>query len=246
MVARSRCWSSLREQRRCGGARRPFRQRIKAVRRPSVHFLCQRSVYVACPIWEKGTTMDVNKGEATSRVAADVRALLAPLTGDRILDLALLAGMHHAAAAGGAERRRAKKHQKKGESSSSSRDEQAMADWIPLGADERIHPMMTDLRFYLTLVMGGIFAVMFGSNLAVAILGSEFGTTYVILNFVVPYGTLAIGMLAMRKGLDKYIWERSAVIHYGEKWVEDLFVEGEEADSGNNDIVQPVIGESSA
>lgn len=113
-----------------------------------------------------------------------------------------------------------------------------MADWIPLGENERLHPMMKDLRRSLTFLLGVLFFIMFASNLAVAIIGSEFGTTYVILNFVVPYGALAVGIPFMR-WIGKYIWIQSAQRHYGDDWEQILFPDqNKEAVSENSASVQ--------
>lgn len=109
-----------------------------------------------------------------------------------------------------------------------------MADWISLGDDERLFPMMRDLRKELTVVLSGIFLVMFGSNLAVAIIGSEVGPTYVVLNFVVPYGTLLLGIRVMYR-MGTSVWEKSARKHYGENWRDILFPQETEHEKGTED-----------
>ena len=106
-----------------------------------------------------------------------------------------------------------------------------MTDWIPKDKeeDEREAVVMHDLRVSLTYMLGGIFVIMFVSNLVIAIRDEDFGTIYVIFNFVIPYGSLAIGIRLMHK-LGPYFYEKSAERHFGENWKEILFPEPTEHD----------------
>ena len=97
-----------------------------------------------------------------------------------------------------------------------------MHDFIGMGTDERTHPMMKDMIRTLTYVLSVIFLIMFVSNLIIALMKLEVGTLYVVLNFVIPYGSLAIGIQLMYP-LGKYIWTQSAIDHYGEDYETILF-----------------------
>lgn len=100
-----------------------------------------------------------------------------------------------------------------------------MADWIPLDQDERFNPMVHDLRRKLTIMFTCIFFIMFASDLTMALIGSEFGITYVVLNFILPYGSLTAGVV-FASWYGEHAWVQSAVKHYGENWEDELFDNG--------------------
>jgi len=101
-----------------------------------------------------------------------------------------------------------------------------LTDFIPLGDDERLHPVTKDVIVGMTMFLGTIFVIMWASNMVVALRKLEVGTQYVIFNFVIPYGTLGMGIFAM-KSFGMYFWVQSAEKHYGENWKQTLFPDEE-------------------
>jgi len=81
---------------------------------------------------------------------------------------------------------------------------------------------MKAVQLGLTYFLTAIFVVMFVSNLVVAILGLKFGVAFIIINYVIPYGTLGIGMQLM-KPLGRYFWVSAAEKEYGPNWQQVLF-----------------------
>eukprot|EP00929_Paragymnodinium_shiwhaense_P107401 TRINITY_DN7349_c0_g1_i10.p1 TRINITY_DN7349_c0_g1~~TRINITY_DN7349_c0_g1_i10.p1 ORF type:complete len:274 (-),score=19.87 TRINITY_DN7349_c0_g1_i10:181-1002(-) len=69
---------------------------------------------------------------------------------------------------------------------------------IPLNDDPRTDPMVRAVQRDCTLFVGAIFVVMEVCNLTVAFLGLKVGTAFILLNFVVPYGTLAVGLVLIQ------------------------------------------------
>jgi hypothetical protein len=113
-----------------------------------------------------------------------------------------------------------------------------IADYIiymPPPEDERFQPMndYVPLQF-LTIAMTCVFEIMFVSNLIVAAAGREFGTLYVLFNFVFPYAALVdIGVVSMPY-VPKRMWYVSAKETYGENWEEVLFGNAEIAENFSN------------
>lgn len=97
-----------------------------------------------------------------------------------------------------------------------------LEDTIALGEDPRFHPMMKAVQRGCTAVLAIIFTVMFVSNLIVALLELQVGIYFIILNFVVPFGTLGVGM-ALMPMLGKRFWMREAQKVYGPNWIQVLF-----------------------
>ena len=97
-----------------------------------------------------------------------------------------------------------------------------LSEAIPLPEDERLHPMTWETRYWATGIFGIIFLIMFASNVIVAVEGYEFGTAYIMFNFVIPYSSLGLGITFM-PFVGKWIWFRSAKKHYGENWQQELF-----------------------
>merc|ERR1712176_35293 len=94
-----------------------------------------------------------------------------------------------------------------------------MGESIPLPEDEREHPMYIAIRYWLTAAIGLIFLVMFISNLVVAVYGLEFGTAFILFQFVIPYGVLSVGIASLRY-LGKYVWIRTCKKVYGDQWMQ--------------------------
>lgn len=119
-----------------------------------------------------------------------------------------------------------------------------MEDAFPLGDDPRMHPIMKGFAKDLTVLLSGVFLIMFASNLIVALCELEVGLPFIIFNFFIPYGALGSFMMILPLCGGKQIWMRNARKIYGEKYWEVLWPEAtktaEESGAQSDDPAQVV------
>jgi len=118
-----------------------------------------------------------------------------------------------------------------------------MEDVIPLGEDPRFHPITKGLAKDLTVLLAGVFFIMFASNLIVALLELEVGLAFVIFNFVIPYGALGSFMIIVPMCGGEQIWMRNARKVYGDKYEEVLWPDEAKAAGNASDNQPQVVGQ---
>ena len=98
-----------------------------------------------------------------------------------------------------------------------------LSDFITAPADARLAKPIAAMVVSLTLTLGIIFVFMLGCNLVVAIRGFEFGTSYVLWNFAIPFGSLALGVLCVMPSVGKKAFVNVALAEHGPDWERALF-----------------------
>ena len=98
-------------------------------------------------------------------------------------------------------------------------DRPLLADGIEIPDDGPRRVPMQAVAREITIGLMVMFAIMFASNLFVALLGLKNGSIFIILDYVVPYGALGLFMSTARL-IGKSAFVRAARREYGDEWWE--------------------------